>query len=369
MSDNSALFRPLTLGQLELRNRIVMAPMTRNMSPGNVPNEQVVEYYRRRAAGGTGLILTEGTCVNHIAASGYPDVPYFWGEDRLAGWRKVADAVHAEGGRIAPQLWHVGGMRRAGTPPEGDVNGYAPSGMNVPGKLNRHVMSEEDIQDVIRAFAEGARDARACGFDAVEIHGAHGYLLDQFFWEGTNQRDDAYGGSLENRGRFVKEIVEACREAVGPDFTIILRWSQWKQQDYTARLVTTPEELEQFLTPLSEAGVDVFHCSQRRFWEPEFEGSGLNLAGWTRKITGKPTITVGSVGLDADFIPAPGEVTFKEADTASLDELVARLEDEEFDLVAVGRAMIANPDWANHVRDGRSEDLVPFRKEMLGALN
>lgn len=369
MADSNSLFSAFNTGALELDNRIVMAPMTRNMSPGNVPNDNVVEYYRRRAEGGTGLIVTEGTCVNHIAANGYPDVPYFWGEERLAGWKRVAQAVHGEGGKIAPQLWHCGGMRRAGTPPEGDVNGYTPSGMNVPGKKNRHEMSKEDIADVIRAFAEGARDAKACGFDAVEIHGAHGYLLDQFFWEGTNQREDEYGGSLENRGRFVKEIVEACRAEVGPDFTIILRYSQWKQQDYAARLVTTENDLESFLRPLVDAGVDVFHCSQRRFWEPEFEGSDLNLAGWTKKLTGKPTITVGSVGLNADFIPAPGEATFKEAETASLDELLKRLDDGEFDLVAVGRAMIANPDWANHVKAGSTVELAPFRKEMLMALN
>ena len=369
MADSNSLFSAFNAGALQLDNRIVMAPMTRNMSPGNVPNDNVVEYYRRRAEGGTGLIVTEGTCVNHIAANGYPDVPYFWGEERLAGWKRVAEAVHGEGGKIAPQLWHCGGMRRAGTPPEGDVNGYTPSGMNVPGKKNRHEMSKEDIADVIRAFAEGGRDAKACGFDAVEIHGAHGYLLDQFFWEGTNQREDEYGGSLENRGRFVKEIVEACRAEVGPDFTIILRYSQWKQQDYTARLVTTEQDLESFLAPLVDAGVDVFHCSQRRFWEPEFEGSDLNLAGWTKKLTGKPTITVGSVGLNADFIPAPGEATFKEAETASLDELLKRLDDGEFDLVAVGRAMIANPDWANHVKAGSTGELAPFRKEMLMALN
>lgn len=368
MSDNSALFRPITIGNLELPNRIVMAPMTRNMSPENVPTDANVEYYRRRAAGGTGLIITEGTCVNHIAASGYPGVPYFWGEERLAGWRRVADAVHGEGGKVAPQLWHCGGMRRAGTLPEGDVNGYTPSGMNVPGKVNRHEMSRADIDDVIRAFAEGARDAKACGFDAVEIHGAHGYLLDQFFWEGTNQREDAYGGSMENRGRFAAEIIQACRDAVGPDFVISLRWSQWKQQDYTARLVETPEQLEQFLLPLSTAGVDIFHCSQRRFWEPEFAGSDLNLAGWTRKITGKPAMTVGSVGLDADFIPAPGEVSFKEADPVSLDDLLRRLEAGEFDLVSVGRAMIANPDWADRVQRGESAGLEPFRKEMLTSL-
>jgi 2,4-dienoyl-CoA reductase-like NADH-dependent reductase (Old Yellow Enzyme family) len=136
-----------------------------------------------------------------------------------------------------------------------------------------------------------------------------------------------------------------------------------------ARLVETPAELEAFLLPLSEAGVDIFHCSQRRFWEPEFEGSDLNLAGWTRKITGKPTITVGSVGLNADFIPAPGEATFKEAEPASIDELLSRLAAEEFDLVAVGRALIANADWANRIAQGDAEELKPYRKAMLAALD
>jgi 2,4-dienoyl-CoA reductase-like NADH-dependent reductase (Old Yellow Enzyme family) len=279
MTDSSVLFRPFELGKLKLANRIVMAPMTRNKSPGNIPGDDVAAYYERRAAGGVGLIVTEGTCVDHIAASGYPDVPYFHGEERLAGWKKVADAVHARGGKIAPQLWHCGGMRKAGTLPEGDVNGYTPSGMNMPGKVNRHVMSKQDIDEVVAAFARGAADAKALGFDAVEIHGAHGYLIDQFFWEGTNQRDDEYGGSMANRGRFAVEIITAVRAAVGPDFPIILRYSQWKQQDYAARLVTTAEQLGEFLAPLAAAGVDIFHCSTRRFWEPEFEGSDLNLAG------------------------------------------------------------------------------------------
>ena len=368
MSRDITLFTPFRYGPLELANRIVMAPMTRNKSPGNIPGEDVVEYYRRRAAGGVGLIITEGTCIDHIAASCYPDVPYFHGEERLEGWRKVVEAVHAEGGKIAPQLWHCGGMRRAGTPPEGDVNGYTPSGMNMPGKVNRHIMSRQDIADVVRAFAQGAADARRLGFDAVEIHGAHGYLVDQFFWEGTNQRDDEYGGSLENRGRFAVEVVAAVRQAVGPEFPVILRWSQWKQQDYTARLATSPAELERFLAPLSDAGVDIFHCSTRRFWEPEFEGSNLNLAGWTRKLTGKPAITVGSVGLSADFIPEPGETAFREAEPASLDELLRRLAAQEFDLVAVGRALIANPEWAQLVRDSRAAELKPFSPDLLGQL-
>jgi 2,4-dienoyl-CoA reductase-like NADH-dependent reductase (Old Yellow Enzyme family) len=368
MSDTDILFQPFELGPLQLANRLVMAPMTRNKSPGNSPGEDVVDYYRRRAAGGVGLIITEGTCINHIAASGYPDVPYFHGAERLEAWQKVADAVHAEGGKIAPQLWHCGGMRRGGTPPEGDVNGYTPSGMNVPGKVNRHIMSQRDIDEVVAAFGQGAADAKALGFDAVEIHGAHGYLVDQFFWEATNQRDDDYGGSLERRNRFALEVIAAVRAAVGPTFPVILRWSQWKQQDYGARLVTTPGELERFLLPLSDAGVDIFHCSTRRFWEPEFEGSDLNLAGWTRKITGKPAITVGSVGLSADFIPAPGETAFRAAEPASLDELVRRMEADEFDLVAVGRALIANPAWVRLVQEQRLADIRAYDSGMLEAL-
>ena len=281
----------------------------------------------------------------------------------------MVDAVHAEGGQIAPQLWHVGGMRKRGIPPEGDVDGYAPSGMNVPGKVNRHTMTTSDIDDVIEAFATAARDAKNLGFDAVEIHGAHGYLIDQFFWEGTNQRDDQYGGSMANRSRFAIDIVNACRAEVGADFPIILRWSQWKQQDYTARLAPTPEELAAFLEPLVDAGVSMFHCSQRRFWEPEFQGSDLNLAGWVKKLTGLPTITVGSVSLDTEFIPKPGEVGFSSAKPASLDQLMTMLDRGDFDLVAVGRALIANPNWAQIVASGDMNGLVPFEKPMLMTLD
>ena len=216
-------------------------------------------------------------------ASGYLDVPYFYGEARLAGWKKVVEAVHACGWQNLPLNSGMSGLcRKAGVLPEGDVPGYGPSGMNMPGKVNRHVMTQQDIDDVVQAFAQGAADAKAIGCDAVELHGAHGYLIDQFFWEGTNQRGDKYGGSMEKRGRFAVEVIKAVRAAVGPDFPIILRWSQWKLQDYKARLAPSPEVLERFLTPLCEAGVDIFHCSQRRFWEPEFEGSDLNLAGWTQ---------------------------------------------------------------------------------------
>ncbi|MEO0369048.1 MAG: NADH:flavin oxidoreductase, partial [Pseudomonadota bacterium] len=356
----TTLLTPFKIGSLELKNRVCMAPMTRNKSPNNVPGDDVVEYYRKRAEGDAALIITEGTCPGHLAASGYPDVPFFDGEDALAGWQKVIDAVHNEGGKIAPQLWHVGAFRRPGIEPGGDLPGYSPSGMLVPGKVVGHVMTQADIDETIAAYARAAKNAERLGADAVEIHGAHGYLIDEFFWAGTNQREDHYGGSMENRGRFAVEVIQAVRDSVSDDFPIILRWSQWKQQDFSARLATTPQELEAFLLPLSDAGVDIFHASQRRFWETEFDDSNLNLAGWCKKITGKPSMTVGSVSLDADFIPEKGSADFKEAGIASLDELYERLGNDEFDLVAVGRAMIANPNWAKKVAENRVEELVAY---------
>jgi 2,4-dienoyl-CoA reductase-like NADH-dependent reductase (Old Yellow Enzyme family) len=178
----NALFKPFRLGRLELSSRVVMAPMTRSFSPGHVPNSKVIEYYRRRAAAGVGLIITEGTTVNHKASNGYPNVPQFFGEAPLAGWKKVVDAVHAEGGKIIPQLWHVGAVRRLGTEPDASVPAYGPMEKLKDGQVMVHGMSAQDIHDVVAAFAQAARDAQAIGMDGVEIHGAHGYLVDQFFW-------------------------------------------------------------------------------------------------------------------------------------------------------------------------------------------
>ena len=363
----SVLFEPFRLGPLELPTRVVMAPMTRNFSPGGVPGDDVVEYYRRRAAAGVGLIVTEGTTVDHPAASGYPGVPRFHGADALAGWKRVVDAVHAAGAKIVPQLWHVGNIRRGANLPNPEVPAYGPSGKEKDGRVLVQEMTHEDIRAVIAAFAKAAADAKAIGMDGVELHGAHGYLIDQFFWEGSNRRNDEYGGDFERRSRFAIELVQAVRAAVGPEFPIIFRFSQWKQQDYSARLAATPELLQAFLAPLCEAGVDIFHCSTRRFWEPEFDGSTLNLAGWTRKLTGKPTITVGSVGLDGEFIQFMAE-TDKVARPTGIEGLLERLSRGEFDLVAVGRALISDPDWASKVRDGRQEEILPFSREALKTL-
>lgn len=362
------LFQPYSIKSLQMKNRVAMAPMTRNFSPNGIPGDNVAGYYGRRAEGEVGLLITEGTTINHPGADGYPNVPMMHGEAALAGWKRAVDAVHAAGGQIIPQLWHVGSVRQPGVGPVPDAPAYSPSGLFAPGKPNGVAMTREDIAEVVQAFADAARDARAVGFDGVEIHGAHGYLIDQFFWEGTNQRDDEYGGSLENRSRFAVEIVRAVRAAVGEDFAIVFRFSQWKQQDYDARMVNTPEELARFLQPLVEAGVDVFHASNRRFWIPEFDGFNLNLAGWTKKLTGKPTMSVGSVGLTEDFISGTFQSKQAEVAQAGIDELVQRMQDDEFDLIAVGRALLQDPQWLVKLKEGREGEIQPFAKASLAAL-
>jgi 2,4-dienoyl-CoA reductase-like NADH-dependent reductase (Old Yellow Enzyme family) len=192
-------------------------------------------------------------------------------------------------------------------------------------------------------------------------------LIDQFFWKQTNQRSDRYGGKdFEGRTRFASEVIASVRNAVGPDFPIVLRFSQWKTAFYTAKLAETPEELAAFLEPLTAAGVDAYHCSTRRFWEPEFEGSDLNLAGWVRLLTGKPTFTVGSIGLDDEFMSSliPGKVT----QTTGIEGLIERLSRNEFDLAAVGRSLLADPAWAMKIRSGRWDELKPFTVDALRTL-
>ncbi|MFZ0369037.1 MAG: NADH:flavin oxidoreductase [Halobacillus sp.] len=356
------LFQTFNSDNLVLENRTVMAPMTRGYSPDNIPDQNVADYYRRRAENGVGLIVTEGTGINHPASVSGASIPVFHGEKALEGWSNVVKQVHNAGGKIVPQLWHVGMTRSKGDLPNEEALPVGPSGLSLDGEPVTEPLTEQEISELVEAYAQGAADAKRLGFDGIEIHGAHGYLIDQFFWANTNRRTDRYGGDLLGRTQFAVEVVKACRREVGPDFPIIFRFSQWKMNDFKAKLAETPDELERFLQPLVEAGVDIFHCSTRRFWEAEFEGSDLNLAGWTKKLTGKPVISVGSVGLDGEF------TNFSGANTTSLDGLVEKLDQEEFDLVAIGRSLLMDPEWVRKVREGQENDLLPFDKEALQKL-
>ncbi|GGD84696.1 NADH:flavin oxidoreductase [Croceicoccus mobilis] len=368
------VFRSFESPKLTLPNRIVMAPMTRAKAIGGVSGEDVATYYARRAAAGVGLIVTEGTWIEHPAASNEVNVPRFYGDDALAGWRAVVEAVHAEGGKIAPQLWHVGLSQKSDVENlyssqfERDVPPLTPSGFIRAGDKVAEPSDPSDIESAVAAYGKAARTARELGFDALELHGAHGYAIDQFFWHETNHRSDEWGGrTLGQRARFGVEVVRACRREAGEDFPIIFRFSQWKLQDYEARLANTPEELGTLLQALCEAGVDIFHASQRRFWEPAFAGSDLNLAGWAQRLTGKPAISVGSVGLSTDLLDAL--VDGQSAEVTDVEALVQRMEADEFDLIAVGRALIADAEWPQKLRQDRLQDAVPYNKESLITLD
>jgi len=220
--NNDSLFKPFSLKSLNIKNRIVMAPMTRSFSPGGVPTPEVAAYYRRRAEGEVGLILSEGTVIDRPASSNDGAIPHFYGEAALNGWQQVIDAVHTGGGQMGPQIWHMGIMDNhpSGWLPSAAFEG--PSGLNRPGFNNGNIMTDADIADTIAAFGRAAADAKRLGFDCVEIHGAHGYLIDQFFWDGTNERTDIYGGkTLAERSRFAIEVIKEVRKAVGEDFAVL----------------------------------------------------------------------------------------------------------------------------------------------------
>jgi 2,4-dienoyl-CoA reductase-like NADH-dependent reductase (Old Yellow Enzyme family) len=352
------LFGPLTVRSMTIPNRFAMAPMTRQASPGGIPGPDVAEYYARRAAGGVGLIITEGVRLPDTAAGFPSSIPTLAGEDVLAGWRRVTGAVHAKGAVIAAQLWHQGAER-------GDADGVtavSPSGVNGLGEPKGRALETDELADVAARFALAARNARAAGFDAVEIHGAHGYLLDEFFLERTNLRTDGYGGPLEGRTRFPAEVVAAVRAAVGQDYPIIFRFSQWKGTAYDASIVGDPTELQELLGPLVDAGVDVFHPSTRRHYAAAFPDADptLSLAGWTKKVTGTPVIAVGSVGLDTAF---RDEGPRKSIAPAPADEVIARFEAGEFDVIAIGRALLADPTWVNRLREGTLDGFNGYEPE------
>jgi 2,4-dienoyl-CoA reductase-like NADH-dependent reductase (Old Yellow Enzyme family) len=371
------LFQPFDSGVLSLGSRIVMSPMTRWFSPGGVPREDVAGYYRRRAEADVGLIVTEGTWIPHPGAGNDDRVPRFYGEDALAGWRHVVEEVHSVGGKIVPQLWHIGLYLRADLPQvrDGGAGVYndemiGPSGIvGGIGKIHAQrgrIAAPAEVERLVDAYAASARAAYDLGFDGVALHGGHGYLIDQFFWQATNERADKYGGSVRERARFAAEVIAEIRRRTAPDFPIILRFSQWKLQDYGARIAETPHELAELLEPLVDAGVDVLDASQRRFWEPVFAGSDLNLAGWARKLTGKPSITVGSVGLSGEFI---GSLTGEVSNPANLDALLERMERKEFDLVAVGRSLLVDPRWAAKIKAGAFDELLPYTPQAMKTLS
>lgn len=362
MTDTSPLFTPIAIGSLELRNRVAMAPMTRRMcSDDRVPTIAMAEYYAKRAHHGVGLIISEGAAVDAVyappkrKADAKGCVPGIYSDEQIAGWKRVTDAVHDEGGAIACQLWHTGRF--------GGEHSLGPSAWkSEDDRYDCTAMTEDDIAKTIADFTNAAINAKLAGFDAVEIHGAHGYLLHAFLDPIINTRTDSYGGSLGNRMRFPLEVTAAVRTGVGEAFPIIYRFSQWAVEDYERITLKNTEEVGLFCRAIVEAGADSLHPSTRDFAAPAFEGSTKTLAGITKRATDATVIAVGRVTTSQTFGDSNPLESTNPAPAIDL------IEKGDADIIAVGRSLIANPDWCEKVRTGKWNELKAFEMGMLDEL-
>lgn len=366
----SPLFTPFAIKGITLPNRFVMPGMQRQWCDNGVPQPRMADYYRERVEGGVGLIITESCAVDHPSAT---QVPFFCriNDASMSAWERCFDAVNRAGGRMFMQLWHEGAVRKeGGDGPYAQFPTLSPSGLVHAGKPNGKAATLDDLESIRDAFVRGALAAKQIGAAGVEVHACHGYLLDQFLWAETNRRADGYGGDdMQARVRFPAEIVRAIRQAVGEQFPISFRFSQWKEVNYNARIVPTPRDLEILLGILRAAGVDVFHASARYFWIPEWPDSDLGIAGWTKSLTDAPVIAVGSVGLDTDVMDNFFGKEAKSTGEEGLRELMRRFNNREFDLISVGRTLIGDAQWVNKVRAGRLDQIRMFTKrDVLGDL-
>jgi 2,4-dienoyl-CoA reductase-like NADH-dependent reductase (Old Yellow Enzyme family) len=345
------LFDPANIGAIECRNRVAMAPCTRCMSPNAVPTDDVAAYYERRAADGVGLLISEGTVIC-ARGNGYPDVPGIYTTEQVEAWRRVTDRVHAAGGKIACQIWHVGAVAHPRT--TGGVLPESPSGLSPTGDIRRlrrpdgsyeqygasEAVTEERIHELIGLYRQAARNSIDAGFDGVEIHGAHGYLIDQFTNLKWNRREDGWGG--ENRTRFAREVAEAVVEEVGVDRAwmrispvMSVSGEGWQRPGDT---------FPRLLADLWGTGLRTLHISNLDFHEVIMPG-GLTLHEAARKHWDGLLIGV-------------GDLTPERADRA--------IQDGEIDVAAFGRALIANPDFVSRARAGT--ELEAYRADMLDTL-
>jgi N-ethylmaleimide reductase len=340
----STLFDPVQAGSLQLPNRIVMAPLTRNRAPGAVPTPLMARYYAQRAS--AGLLITEATAVSH-QGQGYADVPGLYGTEQLDGWKRVTDAVHARGGRIVTQLWHVGRVSHVALQP-GNAKPVAPSAIAARTKTylirdgagsfvdtsEPRALDAQELPGIVQDFRHAARHAvTSAGFDGVELHAANGYLLDQFLKRGANQRTDAYGGSIENRARLLLEATRAVVEEVGGGVTGI-RLSPVT----TANDIHDPEPqplFEYVLRQLAPLGLAYVHV---------IEGA----TGGARELPERP---IDYAALRRAYRDAGGTGAWM-VNNGYDAALAQQALDQGADLVAFGRPYISNPDLVERLRTG-----------------
>jgi 2,4-dienoyl-CoA reductase-like NADH-dependent reductase (Old Yellow Enzyme family) len=365
------LFAPIRINKTTVRNRFVFPPMQRGSSWDYSPSYEMAEAFGAWAAGGSGIIICEGCSPDLPEAYWQPIFTAIREEDKEI-WRAIAQNVRKAGAIFLNQLWHVGSVRRL-VPglynPYPDQETLSPSGLVQDDRPNGRAMTKEEIDRLKAGYVTAALLSKEVGAHGVEVHCAHGYLLDQFLWHETNLRTDEYGGAtLADRARFPAEVVRAIREAAGPDFIISVRFSQWKEVDYGARIAETPEDLSGFIRVMEAAGTDMFHVSTRRFNKPAWPelDPRRSLASWVKTMTTRPVVAVGSVGLTTDlaadvFDNRDPELRVEE----DMHKVAEGIVNGDFDLIAVGRAQIANVDFVERVRNGQIANLRPFRKHEL----
>lgn len=341
------LNEPVQIGAWKLRTRTVMAPLTRGFSDEKqgLVSQEIANYYGRRAEDGIGLIITEGTVISP-RGKGIPGVPGIYSEEQIASWAKVTEAVHKAGGSIICQIWHVGRLSNreltAGFAPQ------APSAIMAQGLVSRlkkpydlpEMMTHYEIKEVIQQYKQAARNAIAAGFDGVEIHGAHGYLIDQFNWELTNHRTDGYGGMLKKRLTFLKEVCSEVIDAVGADRTVI-RFSPHKVDDLEYMWKNPDEVVQEMIEVFMEVGIKIIHPSIMNFTRTIADG--LTLHQLVRKYWKEPIIGVGGL------TPEVAEKALRQG---------------TIDLAAFGRPLIANPDYLHKVNQGEEIEVYEVKKHL-----
>lgn len=331
----SLLYSPTRLGPLTLQNRLVISPMTRNRAIGNVPNDLMVEYYKQRAS--AGLIITEGTSPSPNGL-GYPRIPGVFSDAQVAGWKKVTDAVHAAGGRIFLQLMHTGRIGHPNNLPAG-ARVFAPSAVAAAGEMytdaegpkphpTPNEMTEGDVKATVREYAQAAKNAIVAGFDGVELHGANGYLLEQFIRPNSNRRSDAYGGSIEKRARFVLEVVKAVADAIGKD-RVGIRLSPYGVFNDMPPYEATETEYTYLAKELSKLGILYVHLVDHSALGAPAVPPSIKDA-FRREFKGALILSGGYDAARAEADLAAGKA----------------------DLIAVGRPFLANPDLIERWKAG-----------------
>ncbi len=356
MSTHTGLFAPLQLERgLGLPNRLAVAPMTRvSATADGRATALMADYYAAYAAGGFGLVITEGIYTDKAHAQGYLFQPGLADDAQRDAWRTVVDRVHAHGGRIIAQLMHAGALSQ-GNPHRATTQGPSavlPKGQQMtfyrgtgPYRMPE-AMSEEDISVAVAGFAQAARRAQEAGFDGVEIHGANGYLLDQFLTTYTNARNDRYGGSLDNRLRLTLDVIQAVRASTARHFVVGVRSSQGKVNDFTHKWEGGEADAAQIYRALGAQPIDYLHTTEFEAWRPAFGAQGPSLAALARRHVRVPVLANGSLH---DPIQAAGMISRKEADFVSL-----------------GRGALTHADWPARLRAGQA--LEAFDRGLLAPI-